>query len=210
MAPSDTDAKPVEQTHPVSVGSMVILALCLTLMAALAIGVALRHRAAVKARRRKTIQTQEPAPTPAFWSLCRARHKKRGSVTPQDSTTIVGALHTTTVLVAAAPTKIFASPAAMHFKLPADDKFVLILGMPCVPVLCELHVSANFPTYPNHVRLGGPPNCVYAAPLVFAPSMYTAPQDSWKESYCNQPYHAYHRMSTTSAQTYAGSPSYRR
>ncbi|KIJ61012.1 hypothetical protein HYDPIDRAFT_31712 [Hydnomerulius pinastri MD-312] len=116
------EATPVEQTHQVSVAAMVILALSLVLMSVLAIVVALRHRKAMEAKRRKKLQIQEkPPPTRTCWPPL-SRSKTKRSAVAKENFTAVGALHATSMLVAAAPSKMFSSPIAMQFRVPHENK----------------------------------------------------------------------------------------
>ncbi|KAF8837112.1 hypothetical protein BDN67DRAFT_973424 [Paxillus ammoniavirescens] len=128
--------KPAEQSHQVSVPAMVVLALFLVMMAALAIGVTLRHRRAMAAKRRHTQEKVSSARS--SWSpLSRFRSKPTG-----ETPTAVGALHAASVLVAAAPTKMFPSSMTMHFRTPLQDKTVLVLGTPWLSAQCGPQLSS--------------------------------------------------------------------
>jgi hypothetical protein len=129
-------AKPAEPSHQVSVPAMVVLALFLVMMAALAIGVTLRHRRAMAAKRRHT--QEKVLSAHSSWSpLSRFRSKPTG-----ETPTAVGALHAASVLVAAAPSKMFPSPMTMHFRIPLQDKTVLILGTPWLSAQCGPQLSS--------------------------------------------------------------------
>ncbi|KAF9224464.1 hypothetical protein BS17DRAFT_779853 [Gyrodon lividus] len=130
---AQVSAKSVKQSHQVSVPAIVALALFLVMMAALAVGVILRHRRAMTAKRRHTQETPPSTRAPWFPLSCfKAKSTASAGVGP----TAVGALHATSVFVAAAPSKMFPSPMTMHFRNPLEDQTVLILGTPCFPAQC--------------------------------------------------------------------------
>ncbi|KIK76774.1 hypothetical protein PAXRUDRAFT_835230 [Paxillus rubicundulus Ve08.2h10] len=129
-------AKPAEQPHQVSVPAMVALALFLVMMAALALGVTLRHRRAMAAKRRHAQEKTSPAR--ASWSPLSRFKTKPTRETP----TAVGALHAASVLVAAASSKMFPSPMTMHFRIPLQDKTVLVLGTPWLFPQCGPQLSS--------------------------------------------------------------------
>ncbi|KAF8554983.1 hypothetical protein OG21DRAFT_969121 [Imleria badia] len=124
-------------THRPSIPAMVVLALFLSMMAALAIGVILRQRretAAFKYKKESPQEKQRPAR--ATWSWFSRFRSRPTAASNSDNPTAVGALHATSVLLAAAPCQVFSSPMTMHFRIPLQDKTVLILGAPWFPVGC--------------------------------------------------------------------------
>ncbi|KAG6375145.1 hypothetical protein JVT61DRAFT_3352 [Boletus reticuloceps] len=132
-------------THQPSIPAMIVLALFLSLMAALAIGVILRQRKAMASLRTHEASPQEKHPgrsrSQFSLSLSCFRRKARPRRTAADTVTMddptaVGALHATSVLLAAAPCHVFSPPMTMHFRIPLQDKTVLILGVPLYPVRC--------------------------------------------------------------------------
>ena len=130
---SMSSAKP--PTHQVSIPAIVMLALFLSMMAALAVGVILRQRremAALKYEERIPQEKQRFAPPSRSWFS----HFKSRPTAANDHPTTVGALHATSVLLAAAPCQVFSPAMTMQFRIPLEDKTILILGAPWFPVRC--------------------------------------------------------------------------
>ncbi|KAN0097919.1 hypothetical protein V8E55_002365 [Tylopilus felleus] len=99
-------------THHASIPALVVLALFLFMMAALAIGVILRQRRAMASLNHNQARAHEkhrPPHTPIRW-LSRARQTTTSAAKTKDDPTAVGALHATSVLLAAAPCHVFSSP----------------------------------------------------------------------------------------------------
>ncbi|KAG8218214.1 hypothetical protein J3R82DRAFT_3780 [Butyriboletus roseoflavus] len=123
-------------THQASIPAMVALALFLSMMAALAIGVILRQRSAMAALKcREKVKQDKQRSARAGWSWF-SPFKPRLTGANADNPTAVGALHATSVLLAAAPCQVFSHPMTMHFRIPLEDKTILILGVPWFPVRC--------------------------------------------------------------------------
>ena len=122
---SMSSAKP--PTHQVSIPAIVMLALFLSMMAALAVGVILRQRremAALKYEGRIPQEKQRFAPPSRSWFS----HFKSRPTAANDHPTTVGAL------LAAAPCQVFSPAMTMQFRIPLEDKTILILGAPWFPV----------------------------------------------------------------------------
>ncbi|KAH0839503.1 hypothetical protein J3R83DRAFT_337 [Lanmaoa asiatica] len=114
---------------------MVVLALFLSIMAALAISVILRQRnVAAASKCKERISQEKQCPARAGWS-CFSRSNPRSTAACTDNPTVVGALHATSVLLAAAPCKAFSPPMTMHFRIPLEGKTILILGAPWFPAI---------------------------------------------------------------------------
>lgn len=123
-------------THQVSIPAMVALALFLSMTVALAIGVILRQRSAMAALKYKeNIPQDKHRSARASWSWV-SRFKSRLTAADADDPTAVGALHATSVLLAAAPYHVFSPPMTMYFRIPLEDKTILILGAPWFPAHC--------------------------------------------------------------------------
>ncbi|KAG9317009.1 hypothetical protein JVU11DRAFT_1191 [Chiua virens] len=148
MAPTQSTVTAAPTSFPspapsghVSVPAMVVLTLFLVMMAALALAVILRQRKAMAAFKRKANSPVKlPSTSKPSWSCLRFRSKPTS--THAAATTdmfsydppAVGAPHAASVLLAAAPSHVFSPPMAMHFRVPLQDKTVLILGAPWYPV----------------------------------------------------------------------------
>ena len=114
---------------------MVVLAFFLVVMAAIAIGAILHQRKTMAALKNKQkVLEKNASPARARWSWIASL--TRGPASTPAEPTAVGALHATTALLAAAPCQAFSSPMMMHFRIPLQDKTILILGAPWFPTRC--------------------------------------------------------------------------
>lgn len=140
-------------THRVSIPAMVVLGFLLAMMAALAIGVILRQRQAMAALKSNgKILHEAPPSARANWSW--ASRFKPSPRSTADNLTAVGALHAASALLAAAPCQVFSSPMTMHFRIPLEDKTILILGAPWLTMRCGAQCCAA-PAVPVRMQLLG-------------------------------------------------------
>lgn len=112
---------------------MVVLTLFLLIMTALATNVILHQRRAMAAFKCDDKSVNWP------W-VSRLKHALKMTAA-KDSPTAVGALHAVSVLLAAAPCQVFSSPMSMHFRIPLEDKTILIICAPWFPVRCGAQCS---------------------------------------------------------------------
>ncbi|KAG1729096.1 uncharacterized protein EDB91DRAFT_1160217, partial [Suillus paluster] len=152
MVPSITASFPVASTSSSSrpahvnqgsfpVASIIILAITIIGMGALVVCVFLRNRSSARIKRGSlTVDKDKPSPVNKPWSrvlswFSKSRRwwseTKSNTKHKRGDMTTISALHATCTFVAAAPSKFFAPPVVMQFRVPDTEKFVMLCSVCC-------------------------------------------------------------------------------